>query len=131
MTKQPPELESVFDIVLEQIMRLIHDVEMHKWDAGVVIMVNNGQLDVRGLGDTTTTGAAFALMYMALKTIPAINQEQMMAELERIMTRSERIEKEADQWHGVSGFDARRKKYIDQLHQKYTMAAEAPKIVLS
>ncbi len=93
-----PELESKFDQALEQIFLLVRDIERGKWDAGVTVMVTNGRVDVRGLATTDTPAAAFAILYMALKTLPPLNQADLMRTLNAIMERSERIEVESAYW---------------------------------
>jgi hypothetical protein len=98
----PPELPiliSVFDQAIEQILLLIKDIEAHRWDAGVTVMVNNGALDIRGIGVASNSPAtAVALLYMALRSMPQVDQRQVMLALDEVMKRSETIEAEAHLW---------------------------------
>jgi hypothetical protein len=93
-----PELESKFDQVLEQLLVLMREVEHGRWDAGVVVMVKDGQLDIRGMGTTDTEAAAFAILFMAAKTLPPVDMKQLQVEAQRIMERSQRIEMESQFW---------------------------------
>jgi hypothetical protein len=104
LSKTPdlPVLESKFDQVLEQFVLLTRDIERGKWDAGVTIMVNNGKVDVRGLGTTSSPVDAAALLFMAIKTLPPFSQAEMLAALIPIMERSERIEIEAPFWRSTT-----------------------------
>jgi len=93
-----PILESKFDQVLEQLRILERDVESKRLDAGVVVMVDEGRVDVRGLGETTTLSSAFAILYMAMRSMPPLTQQQIADELNVTMMRSERIAKEVPLW---------------------------------
>jgi hypothetical protein len=93
-----PVLESKFNQVLEQLLLLIRDIEKGKWDAGVVVMVKDGQLDVRGMGTTDTPAAAFSILYMAARTLPSLDMNGLQSEVEGIMERSKKIEVESKLW---------------------------------
>jgi hypothetical protein len=93
-----PELISVWDQLLEQVMKLIKDIEANKWDAGVTVFVSNGTLDIRGLGVVDTPAAAAALLFAGIKSLPPTSQQSMLDELEKLMARSKVIAVEADAW---------------------------------
>lgn len=84
--------------MLEQFALLTRDVEQRRWDAGVTIMVNNGQLDIRGMGTIADPAQASAILFMALKQLPPVSHSIMLEKLSEIMARSEQIEKEAPLW---------------------------------
>lgn len=97
----PPELPILISEshqVIEQIFLLIKDIEAKKWDAGVVVMVNNGSVDIRGLGVADSEAAAVALLFMGIKAFPPMKQEAMLAELKRLMDRSLVVEAESKLW---------------------------------
>ena len=93
-----PELISRHYQVLEQFTLLTRDIERGKWDAGVTIMVNDGQVDVRGLGVVDTIPAVLGLILMATKSLPATGTTEIMAALDAIMQRSKVIETESKLW---------------------------------
>jgi hypothetical protein len=95
-----PVLISKFDVMLEQIQKLIKDIETNKWDSGVAVIVNNGSLDIRGLGECFTPAAAAALLFAGIKSLPPCTQSDMMKELMTMMERSTIIAKEAPLWRG-------------------------------
>lgn len=97
-----PILESRFDQVLEQIHLLVKDIETKRMDAGVVVMVDDGKVDVRGLGEACTPAAAFAILFMAMRSMPPQTQQQIVEQLGTIMPRSERIAKEAPLWRNAT-----------------------------
>lgn len=95
MNEQLPEVISEFSAVLEQVHKLIADIEKNRWDGGVVVMINNGAVDVRGLGVVDSTTAASAMLFAAIKALPPVSQEAFLKALLPLMERSERVEKEA------------------------------------
>ena len=96
-----PILASRFDQVLEQLTLLTKDIEQHKMDAGVVVMLRNGQADIRGLGEVRSTEQAAAVLFMSFKSLPPASQEAMLKSLERLMRRSVEIEAEAKLWRST------------------------------
>lgn len=101
MSDELPVLISVYDQGLEQIGKLIGDIEANKWDAGVTVFVNNGTVDIRGIGVVESTTAAAAVLFMAFKSLPPAKQSDMAAELARLMERSKAVAKEAPLWRPV------------------------------
>jgi hypothetical protein len=97
---QLPQLVSRFDDVLGQLHFLMRDVEKYRWDAGLVIMVNNGQLDVRGLGLAEKPEHAAAILVLALRSLPAFDQGLLPETLKNLLTHSERVAEEVDLWRG-------------------------------
>ena len=93
-----PIVISVFDQALEQIFKLIKDIETNRWDGGVTIFANDGKVDVRGIGTVDTPEKASALVFMAFRTLPPQSQETLAKALGEVMERSERIAKEAPLW---------------------------------
>lgn len=93
-----PIVISVFDQALEQIFKLIKDIEKNRWDAGVTIFANDGRVDVRGIGTCDTPEKASALIFMAFRTLPPQNQEVLAAALKEVMDRSTLIAEEAPLW---------------------------------
>lgn len=93
-----PELISKHYQVLEQFKLLTRDIERGKWDAGVTIMVNNGQVDVRGLGVVDTIPAVLGLILTAIQSLPQAGKDEIMAALDAIMQRSKVIETESKLW---------------------------------
>ncbi len=93
-----PVLISTFDSVLEQIHRLVADIETHRLDAGVVVMVKDGEPDIHGLGVVDTTEAAAALLFVAFKMLPPTSHDAMLAKLGAIIERSRLVAKEAPLW---------------------------------
>lgn len=93
-----PELISVHDQVIEQLHKLIHAIEDNRWDAGVVVMADNGRVDIRGLGVADTPVKATALLFMAITSLPKQLQSDMMTALGELMKRSQVIAEEAPLW---------------------------------
>jgi hypothetical protein len=81
--------------VLEQIALLQRDISINRWDAGAVVMVNNGTLDIRGLGEVTKPAQASGILFAAFKSLPPASQADMLSELSALMQRSALIEAEA------------------------------------
>lgn len=98
---KPPILISKFDQVLEQLHLLFCDIEEFKMDAGVVVMIRNGEVDVRGLGEVDSLTAASALLSVALRTMPLAKAADMMLSIVPLMERSKLIEAEAPLWRAT------------------------------
>lgn len=97
-TSDLPVLISTYYQVVEQIQLLVRDIERNKWDAGMVVMVNNGTLDMRGLGEVKSTVQAKAILFAAFQSLPPATQAEMLSELTAMFKRSHQIESEAELW---------------------------------
>ena len=93
-------LISNYDQVLEQLNMLARDIENTKMDAGVVVMMRNGTVDIRGLGEVRSTAAAAAVLFTAYKSMPAASQDDMLQAITQLADRSKLIDVEAPRWRG-------------------------------
>lgn len=96
-------LISNFWQVLKQMHMLKRDIEANRWDAGIVVMVNNGTLDIRGLGEVINPAQASGILFAAFKSLPPASQADMLKELSALMERSATIEAEAQHIKTIQG----------------------------